>query len=319
MIPMSCLYPLLFFGSGLLLSLFSKRNFTPLLIRRIATFFLVAAIGWKGGVSIAKYGQDSGLIWALGGSGLLLGFSLPFLSYLILRTLTRVDRINAAAISAHYGSVSLITFITAVGFLENLAIPYQGFILAVLAMMEFPAIFSGMLIAKWWGREKSRISRWELVKDIGLNPVILLLILSMAAGCGAEKFLLSDWMLAPLKIFPFVLNFFLFDMGMTVGTQRMKLKNFDLSLGAFGLYMPLIGALIGGGISQLLSLDLGTGMLFTVLAASASYIAVPAVMRICLPKADEALYFPLSMGITFPFNITVGIPLYHRLAMFLLQ
>ncbi|MEM6602828.1 MAG: sodium-dependent bicarbonate transport family permease, partial [Pseudomonadota bacterium] len=250
-------------------------------------------------------------------AGILTGFVQPFIGYFFLKLTTKLDSPTAAAVAAHYGSISMVTFVTAVSFLGANNVVYAGYIIAVLALMEAPAILTGLFIAH--RADPKTISAAEeatpkLSREILTNGAILLLtgafLVGWATGTsGMEK--MSGFLVDP---FQGILALFLLDMGLLVSRQINHLKEFTFSLLLHGIYMPLIGATIGLALSALIGLDAGTGTLFTVLVASASYIAVTAAMRLALPQAKAAIYIPMSLAITFPFNILFGIPLYFAIA-----
>lgn len=305
---------ILVFLSGIAIKFLYPRAKINKKIITLVTFYLVAAIGLKGGLSISQPLPDSYSFLYLIICGILIGLLQPFLSYLLLRSFVKLDRINAAVISAQYGSVSLITFAAAASFLKKLNIDFEGSIFSIMAIMELPAIFSGLFIALKHTHSKTSVSRKHLLKSIFFNKIISVLLVFFFVGYAFEKWHLTSHFSDLLKPFPIVLDFFLFYMGITIASQKEKLKQLNYRLCLFGIYMPMLGALISMGIAACLGLDQGTTLLFTVLGASASYIAVPAVMKFALPNANEAIYFPLAIGITFPFNITIGIPLYYKIS-----
>ena len=311
---------ILFFFLGISAGFFKSDLEIPNSISRYLSIYLMMAIGFKGGVAISNTPEfTSQVIWVIL-SGLAIGFLLPFLAYGLLRKTTKLDSATAAAVAAHYGSISMVTFVTAVSFLNTNNVIYAGYIIAVLALMEAPAVISGLFIAhradpKTTHEEEEK----KLAFEIFTNGAILLLLGSFLIGwitgdAGMKK--MSGFLEVP---FQGVLALFLLDMGLLVSKNLHYLKKFTWSLFLFGLYMPIIGATIGLITSYFIGLDLGTGMLFTVLCASASYIAVPAAMRLALPEAQPAIYIPLSLAITFPFNILLGIPLYYTLARMILS
>ncbi len=314
--------PILFFILGVIAGLLKSDLNVPDQISRYLAIYLMMAIGFKGGVAIAETPDiNSQIIYTIV-AGILTGFAQPFLGYTLLRLTTKLDSSTAAALSAHYGSISMVTFVTAVSFLNANEIIYAGYIVAVLALMEAPAILSGLFIAhkaepktiQETSKTSSRLSR-----EIFTNGAILLLsgsfLIGWASGTsGMEK--MNGFLIEP---FHGILAFFLLDMGLVVSRQIHHLKEFSIRLVLFGIYMPLIGACIGLVISRLIGLDIGTGTLFIVLIASASYIAVTAAMQLALPKAKAAIYIPMSLAITFPFNIAIGIPLYYALAQLFLE
>jgi hypothetical protein len=278
------------------------------------------AIGFKGGVAIYETDNLNGVVALTIIAGMTASFFQPFLGYVFLKKTTKIDNLTAAALAAHYGSISVVTFVTAINFLDINVVPYAGYIIAVLSIMEAPAIFSGLLIAQHT-KPKSIKQRSSLfiIKEIVTNGSILLLLGSFLIGflSGTNGMLkMKGFLIEP---FHGILAFFLLDMGLLVARQFSDLKSFSFSLFAFGIYMPLIGCLIGSLLSYALGLDIGTGFLFTVLTSSSSYIVVTAAMRTTLPEAKVAIYLPMSLAITFPFNITIGIPLYFSIAELLLK
>lgn len=309
--------PILFFVLGVIAGCLKSDLDVPEQISRYLSIYLMMAIGFKGGVAIAETPEIDSQVMATIVAGVVTGFTQPFLGYIALKWSTKLDSPTAAAIAAHYGSISMVTFVTAVSFLEASAVIYAGYIVAVLALMEAPAILTGLFIAH--RAAPNTITATEkatprLSREIFTNGAILLLtgsfLIGWATGTpGMEK--MHGFLKEP---FQGILAFFLLDMGLLVSRQLHHLKEFTLRLVLFGIYMPLVGAAVGLGLSKLIGLDVGTGTLFTVLIASASYIAVTAAMRLALPQAKAAIYVPMSLAITFPFNIMIGIPLYFALA-----
>jgi uncharacterized protein len=309
--------PILFFILGIVAGFLKSDLNVPDQISRYLSIYLMMAIGFKGGVAIAETPEINGQIIATIVAGIVTGFTQPFIGYALLRLTTKLDSPTAAAIAAHYGSISMVTFVTAVSFLGANEIAYAGYIVAVLALMEAPAILTGLFIAhraepitiRATAKATPRLSR-----EIFTNGSILLLMGSFLIGwasgtSGMEK--MHGFFVEP---FHGILAFFLLDMGLLVSRHMHHLKEFTFKLVMFGIYMPLVGASVGLGLSWMIGLDVGTGFLFTVLVASASYIAVTAAMRLALPQAKAAIYIPMTLAITFPFNIAFGIPLYFAVA-----
>ena len=303
---------ILFFALGLIAGLLKSDLEVPDSISRYLSLYLMMAIGFKGGVAIANTASFNGEILLAIGAGLIFGFLQPFLGYGLLKLTTRIDNPTAAAVAAHYGSISIVTFATAAAFLNTNSTVYAGYIVAIVALMEAPAILSGLFIAHRTAPETSSHTQEEqkLTREIFTNGAILLMSGAFLIGwitgpAGMQK--IEGFINTP---FQGILCLFLLDMGLVVAKNVHHLRNFTIPLALFGIYMPLIGACIGLGASWVIGLDVGTGTLFTVLCASASYIAVPAAMRLALPEAKAAIYIPLSLAITFPFNVTLGIPLY---------
>ena len=274
------------------------------------SIYLLFAIGFKGGVSVADHGIDATLGLSLL-AGILLSAVLPLIAYVLLNVLTSLSRLDVAAVAAHYGSISIVTFVAATSALESSGIASEGYMVAVA--MEAPAILSALwLISR--GNTDARMDA-GLWREILLNGSIVLLVGAFFIGwaTGAEG--LKE--IAPFIVSPFkgVLCLFLLDMGLVAG-RGLRGRNGILRPGilAFGVLMPLIGSTLGLGAGLLLGLSTGGFALFMVLSASASYIAVPATMRVALPEANPSIYLTLSLGVTFPFNLTVGIPLYVAVA-----
>lgn len=308
----------LFFALGLAAGWLKSDLAIPEPISKGLSLYLMLAIGFKGGVELASNGVAGTVALALI-LALALSFSLPLLAFALLRAATRLDIPNAAAIAAHYGSVSVVTFVAATGFLGYRGVPYEGYVVAMLALMETPAIVTGLLLArctKTAGTTKPQapfFSR-ELAREVFLSGSVVLLGGSLVIGWVTGENGMT--VMAPGIVDPFkaVLAVFLLDMGLLVGRRLQDFKTVGWSVVAFGLYMPLIGAAVGLLAAFMIGLSLGGMTLVAVLAASASYIVVPAAMRMSLPQANPAIYVPLSLAVTFPFNLVVGIPLYHAAA-----
>jgi len=303
---------ILSFALGLFAALARSDLSVPEAVAKGMSIYLLFAIGFKGGASVASHGVDITLILAVG-AGLVLSFGIPFLAFALLKILTNFSRLDAAAVAAHYGSISIVTFVAGTSVLEGRGIDAEGYMVAVAAAMEAPAILSALwLVARngsGGGMEPG------LLREILLNGSIVLLVGSFAIGMiTGEKGLaeISSFIVSPFKG---VLCLFLLDMGLVAGRGLRQSKGV-LGLGAvaFGLLMPLAGSIIGLALGALIGLSTGGVVLLMVLAASASYIAVPAAMRVALPEANPAIYLTLSLGVTFPFNLTLGIPIYVALA-----
>lgn len=285
----------------------------PEAVAKGLSLYLLFAIGFKGGVGVAAHGLDARLLAALG-TGAALSFLLPFPAYALLRLLARARPVDAAAVAAHYGSISIVTFVAASSLLASQGIAAEGFMVAVAAAMEAPAILSGLwLAARHRGSQREAGS--DLWREILLNGSIVLLLGAFVIGWAT-----GEAGMAQVKGFfadPFkgVLCLFLLDMGLVAGRGLRTSRGF-LAPGAvaFGVLMPLVGAALGLAAGLALGLSLGGTVLMMVLAASASYIAVPAAMRVALPEADPAFSLTLALGMTFPFNLTFGLPLYTAAA-----
>lgn len=303
---------ILSFALGLAAALARSDLSIPEAVAKGMSIYLLFAIGFKGGASVAAHGFDATLLMAVG-AGIILSFGLPLLAFALLKILTGFSRLDAAAVAAHYGSISIVTFVAATSVLEGKAIDAEGYMVAVAAAMEAPAILSALWLVARDGT--GRAMEPGLMREILLNGSIVLLVGSFVIGMvTGEKGLaeISSFIVSPFKG---VLCLFLLDMGLVAGRGLRQSKNV-LGLGAvaFGILMPLAGASIGLAMGVIIGLSTGGVVLLMVLAASASYIAVPAAMRVALPEANPAIYLTLSLGVTFPFNLTLGIPLYVALA-----
>jgi len=311
---------ILFFALGIIAGLLKSDLEIPDSISRYLALYLMMSIGFKGGVAI-NTNQVDAQVFQMIFIGLAVSFFQPFIAYFFLKKTTNIDNPTAAAIAAHYGSISMVTFATASAFLKSQNIEYAGYIVAILALMEAPAILSGLFIAHRTTPETCNHSNEEkkLSREIFTNGAILLLLGAFIIGFITGKPGMNS--VEGFLVLPFqgILCLFLLDMGLLVAKNFHQLRGFSLSLGLFAFYMPLIGATIGLLASKIIGLDLGTGTLFTVLCASASYIAVPAAMKLALPEAKSAIYIPMSLAMTFPFNVVLGIPLYFAAAKILLH
>jgi len=313
---------ILFFALGFMAQLVRSDLKFPADLAKALSIYLLVAIGLHGGMELAKIDPVDAIgaiVAALG-----LGFGLPIVAYLILSHIVRIDRLNAAAIAAHYGSVSAGTFVTAIAFLDSLKVPYESHPVIMLAIMESPAIIIGLALANLARKEdgnghghQKRVSR-ELVHDAFTNGSVVLLLGSMLIGAIAQPAGLNKIMPFYEMMFMGVLSLFLLDMGMEASRRIGDFKKVGPSLLVFGIAMPLIGGMAGLAVGHwLLGFGVGGTLLVAVLGASASYIAVPPAMRLAIPEASPALFLTLSLGVTFPFNIIVGIPLYFGSAQWL--
>lgn len=304
---------ILCFALGLVAALSRSELTVPEAAAKALSIYLLFAIGFKGGVAVSDHGLDASLFSALV-AGVVLSFALPFAAFALLRVLTRLSATDAAAVAAHYGSISIVTFVTATSVLTSQGIAAEGYMVAVAATMEAPAIISALYLATRAGGTSEGMDA-ELWREILLNGSIVLLVGSFLIGLvtGAQGMArIESFIVSP---FQGVLCLFLLDMGLVAGRGlRNARKVISLGAVAFGIVMPLIGAASGLAAGLLLGLSTGGVALMMVLAASASYIAVPAAMRVALPEANPSIYLTLSLGVTFPFNLTLGIPAFVGIA-----
>jgi uncharacterized protein len=296
-----------------LIAAFARSDLSiPEAVAKGLSIYLLFAIGFKGGAGVAAHGVDATLVGALV-AGLVLSFALPFVAFGYLRVLTRLPLVDAAAVAAHYGSISIVTFVAATSVLQGSGVAFEGYMVAVAAVMEAPAILSALWLVMRSG--SSTDLDGGLWREILLNGSIVLLIGAFLIGWMTGEEGLAEIEAFIVSPFKGVLCLFLLDMGLVAGRGLRESRGI-LGPGAiaFGVVMPVTGSLFGLGAAILLGLSMGGTALMMVLSASASYIAVPAAMRVALPEANPSIYLTLSLGVTFPFNLTLGIPLYIALA-----
>ena len=318
---------ILFFAFGVLAGVVKSNLEIPQPISRFLSLYLLMALGLKGGFALAKSGLTAEVATSLA-CAVALAVAIPMLSYLLLRRI--VSAFDAAAIAATYGSVSAVTFITAVQYLESHGIAYGGHMAAAMALMESPAIVLAVLAANVLRQRAT--SSTNLVAQggttalrVGSAPGLPLgRVLHESLTDGAQLLLLGSMLVGLLSgdagkasmqpfsgdLFKGMLAFFLLDMGLLTARNFGQLKGTSRRLLAYGILAPLLHAGMALALSVATGMSVGNGALLAVLAASASYIAVPAVLRHALPEAKPSLYFGMSLGLTFPFNILLGIPLY---------
>ena len=298
----------LFFVLGAFAAMIRSNVGLPQQVAQALAIYLMAAIGFKGGAELRVAGFGTEAFVALG-AGAVLGVAIPFIAFTLLRRFAPVKPVDAASIAAHYGSVSLVTFGATLAFLETVNVEVSGYMAAVLALMEAPAIAVGVMLARRSGASTGQSSRQVLREAFTTGSVVILLgatIIGMILGAKGMADL-DGFFVAPFKG---VLALFLLDMGLLAFSRIGALKEAGWRLVAFAIYMPLIGASLGILLGWSIGMSTGDTALLATLAASASYIAAPAAMRLSLPEANPALSLPLAIGVTFPFNLIIGIPLY---------
>lgn len=304
---------ILFFVLGFAAALVRSDLSVPESFAKAMSLYLMASIGLKGGVEVGRTGLTSDLA-AAALSGLVLSLAIPFLAFRLLTSFGRLSRIDAGAVSAHYGSVSVVTFVTAREILIGDGLQPAGFMIAVLALMETPAIISGLLLARRSRESADSGGGSGMLHEVLTNASVVLLVGSFSIGLVAGE---SGF--APVKPlfdtgFRGVLCLFLLDMGLIAARRLIQSRRITWRLALLAIAMPLLHGSIGTSLGTLIGLDVASAAILGVLAASASYIAVPAAMRLALPEADPGIYLSMSLGITFPFNILFGITLMATLA-----
>jgi len=300
----------LFFALGVMARLLRSDLRVPEPLYDALSIYLLLALGLKGGAQLAEVNAP-----ALAGQTALaiaMGCLLPVLAFAFLRYLGQLDRSNAAAIAAHYGSVSVVTFAAGLTYLNARGIASEPTMPFFVAVLEVPGLLVGVLLARLGTGRSAPVA--GIVRDAFAGKSVMLLVGSLAIGA-----LLGPQGAAPIQpffsdLFKGVLCLFMLELGLVAGGQLKELRRAGPFLVAFALVVPPLFALLGAGTGWLMGLSHGGIALMATLAASASYIAAPAAMRMAVPEANPALSISIVLGITFPFNLLVGIPLYERLA-----
>ncbi|MBL8863052.1 MAG: sodium-dependent bicarbonate transport family permease [Planctomycetes bacterium] len=305
----------LFFGLGVAAALAKSDLKLPEGLYGALTIYLLAAIGFKGGAKLDAAGL--GAVWGPVAAAAALSALLPLASFPVLRYLGRFAAADAASIAAHYGSVSAVTFTVATSFLASAGVEYEGYASALLAVMEAPAILVGVLIGRLAAaRQGERLSAAlsGAAREALLGKSVVLLVGALAIGflCGERGLLqVEGFFVTP---FQGVLALFLLELGLVAGRRVRDLRRGGAFLLAFGLVAPVLQGALGVAVGLAVGLSTGGAALLGTLCASASYIAAPAAMRLALPEANPTLSLAAALAVTFPFNVTVGIPLYLALA-----
>jgi hypothetical protein len=302
---------LLFFFLGILAVQLKSDLEIPANSSKFISLYLLFSIGFKGGQELSHSPYDPEILWSLL-FGIFLAIIVPVYSYFILRR--RFSVANSGAIAASYGSVSAVTFVTAISFLDLEQIAYGGHMVAVMALMEAPSIVVGVLLIAIFDKKNGyALPLPKIVKHSITNGSVLLILGSLVIG-----FLASDHQaegIAPFTtdIFKGFLAVFLLDMGITSGGELSALVKKGWFALVFAILIPLVNGCITAAVTSAFITEPGNRFLFAILAASASYIAVPAAMRLAVPRANPSLYLPMALALTFPFNITLGMPIYLQI------
>lgn len=279
---------------------------------KFISLYLLFAIGFKGGQELAHSEFNFGIIWAVL-FGILVACVIPLYTFFLLKKKFSVE--NAGAIAAAYGSVSAVTFVTAVSFLEIQQQHFSGYMVAIMALMEAPAIILGVLLIKIFGEQSNtQMGLRKVVTHSFTNGSVLLILGSLIIG-----FLASDQEAQGIKpfttdLFKGFLAIFLLDMGITSGRKLKDFLDSGKFTALFAILIPLINGCVVAYLSQVITDNPGDRFMFAILAASASYIAVPAAMKIAVPNANPGIFLPMALAVTFPFNITLGLPIYYWIA-----
>ncbi|MEY4371536.1 MAG: hypothetical protein RL219_305 [Actinomycetota bacterium] len=275
----------------------------------ILSTFLLLAIGMKGGKSLAS--SDVADLWKPLIAALILGVVTPLIAFLAMRFAGRIDRTNSAALAAHYGSVSAVTFTVVLASLDSRKIPFEGFVAGLLAVLEVIGIIVGLALAKSSSGDAGwRHALGEVVR--GRSIALLMLGLVVGVVVGPDRMKPTDPLFVGL--FTGALTLFLIEMGVIAAERLRDIRQTGLRLVVLGIAIPMVNGVLGALAGSVAGLSTGGTAIMATLAASASYIAAPAAVRIALPEASPGMYVTASLGITFPFNLTIGIPLYIEIA-----
>ncbi|MFN7304191.1 MAG: sodium-dependent bicarbonate transport family permease [Phenylobacterium sp.] len=301
---------ILFFVLGLFGGFARSDLSLPAATSRTLSLFLMLCIGFKGGVEAAEAGLSEGFVRA-GIAGLILSLSWPLVAYPVLRRLGGLERTTAAATAAAFGSVSVVTYAAGAEFLTSHGVPFSGYMTAVLAIMEAPAILTALLIARraaeWTGASHSM---GGILREVFLGGTALMLVGSFIIGLATGERGMARLDVFVNPVFQGALCLFLLDMGLAAARSLTDAGRPPVRVLALGIALPLAGAVAGYVASRLAGLAPGDSALLILLAASASYIAAPAAMRTALPEARPGVYLGLSLGVAFPFHLILGLPLY---------
>lgn len=300
---------LLFFILGILATCLKSDLKIPENSSKFISLYLLFAIGFKGGQELSHSAFNTEILYAII-FAILLSSLVPIYTFFALKKKVGVP--NAGAIAAAYGSVSAVTFVTAVSFLENQGISFGGHMVAIMAIMESPAIVVGVILIMLYdvGKQKKK-SIGALVKHSLTGGSVLMLVGSLVIGLIADANQARGIEPFTTDIFKGFLSLFLLEMGMVTAKRIKGFKTYGVFLFAFGIIVPLINGLLVAYLSGFITESAGNRLLFAILGAGASYIAVPATMKLAEPRADAGIYIPMALGITFPFNITLGMPIYY--------
>ena len=305
--------PVIAFGAGIASVWLRSDLKFPEQVYQALTIYLLLAIGFKGGTAIAAYGITQLAMPLL--ITLFAGALIPIVVFFATRRFLKMNVSDAAALAAHYGSVSAVTFMASLAFLSKQGVHYEGFMPAIMAAMEIPAIFVAMLLAKKFKKqENSNMSTWATLHEVLSGKSFILLLAGLIAGAVSSpegRELIKPFLIAP---FYGVLMLFLLEMGLIAGERLRDARQAGPRLVVFAIVAPILQGALGILLAYAIGLSQGGATIFSVICSSASYIAAPAAVRASLPEANPGYYVTTSLGITFPFNLIVGIPLYFSMS-----
>lgn len=302
---------LLFFVLGIIATTVKSDLAIPESSSKFISLYLLFAIGFKGGQELSHSHISGEIIYSIL-FGILIASIIPIYTFFILKR--KLNIVDAGAVAATYGSVSAVTFVMAVSFLESLQVPFGGHMVAIMALMESPAIIIGVILMMLYDKEaKSNGNISTIIKHSFTNGSVLLILGSLVIGVIADSKQAQGIAPFTTDIFKGFLAIFLLEMGMVTAKRFSAFMKSGVFLTAFAILIPAINGTIVAFASSYVTEDIGNRFMFAILAASASYIAVPAAMRLAAPKSDPGLFIPMALGLTFPFNITIGMPLYYAI------
>lgn len=299
---------LLFFVLGIVAVYLKSDLEIPQNSSKFISLYLLFAIGFKGGQELSHETFTSEIVWSML-FGILISLLIPFYTFFILKR--KLNVYDSGAIAAAYGSVSAVTFVTAVTFLESQQLSLHGHMVAIMALMESPAIIIGLVLISLFNKEKgASIKKGSVLKHSFTNGSVLLILGSLIIGYLANAKQAEGIKPFTNDLFKGFLAIFLLDMGVTSGRKLKTFFQFGWFPVIFAILVPLINGIVFAFLSGMVTHDITNRFMFAILAASASYIAVPAAMKISVPKANPGLFLPMALAVTFPVNITIGMPVY---------
>jgi hypothetical protein len=299
---------LLFFILGIVATRLKSDLEIPNNTSKFISIYLLFSIGFKGGQELAHSQFNLEIIWSIL-FGVAVAIVIPIYCFFILKRKFSIE--NSGAIAASYGSVSAVTFVTGVSFLEIQKYTFGGHMVAVMALMEAPAIIVGVILMRMYSKENEKTSQFgTVIRHSFTNGSVLLILGSLIIGLLASEQQAMGIKPFTTDIFKGFLAIFLLDMGIVSGKKLNDFFKSGWFTALFAVIIPLINGCVVALVSQLITDDIGNRFIFSILASSASYIAVPAAMKIVAPKANPGLFLPMALAVTFPFNITFGMPIY---------
>lgn len=305
---------LLFFILGIAAAWLRSDLEIPKSSSKFISLYLLFSIGFKGGQELAHSTFTPEILYAIL-LGLFVAAVVPLYTFFILKQKTSVS--DAGAVAAAYGSVSAVTFVSAASFLEIQQVAFGGHMVAVMAFMEAPAIIVGVILMRQYDKQQTnKESLGSIVQHSFTNGSVLLILGSLFIGLIADERQAEGIKPFTTDIFKGFLAIFLLEMGMVTAKRFAAFRKYGLFLTIFAFVIPAFNGAVVAILSKWVTSEIGDRFMLSILAASASYIAVPAAMRLAAPKADPGLYITMALGLTFPFNITIGMPLYYAILLF---